>query len=329
MSIHVSQRIGNSLCSQPALLMSALGMMKVQTWITDQATARLFTVMTDIDEQRIKTLGGGSLLIAWQLKDKRVLIIGGGEIGSQRIESILHTDANISLLAPSDGLHPRTRRFLELRNDRITYIDRNLKTADDLELDAINMVLTALDDPVLSAEIVSVCRSHRIPVNAADLPDLCDFYFGAQIRDGPLQIVFSTNGNGPRMAALVRDKIQNALTGYEGEAIRRVGLLRVKLKESAPGVGGNVSKERMRWMTNLCNAWETEDLSALDETMMERLIQEGWERGRKVPTPEEMGLKLRKGRINWNAFQPIPAAAAFAIGVFTTVLILAVRSRRC
>lgn len=284
--------------------------------------------MPDTDEQRIKALGGGSLLIAWQLKDKRVLIIGGGEIGSQRIESILHTDANITVLAPSDGLHPRTRRFLELRNDKITYIDRTLKTADDLELDGIDMVLTALDDPILSAAIISVCRSQRIAVNAADLPDLCDFYFGAQIRDGPLQIVFSTNGNGPRMAALVRNKIQNALTGYEGEAIRRVGMLRVKLKERAPGVGGNVSKERMRWMTNLCNAWEMEELSVLDETMMERLIREGWERARKVPTPKEMGVKQRKGRINWNTLQPIPAAAAFAFGAFTTILILTARTRR-
>ena len=283
------------------------------------------------DKQRIKSLGGGSLLIAWQLKDKCVLIVGGGEIGSQRIESILHTDATIYLLAPSDGLHPRTRQFTELREDRITHMDRTLKCADDIELEGIDMVLTALDDPFLSAEIVSVCRSHRIPVNAADLPDLCDFYFGAQIRDGPLQIVFSTNGNGPRMAALVRNKIKNALSGYEGEAIRQVGLLRVKLKEKAPGIGGDVSKERMRWMTKLCDSWETENLAALDETTMEKLIQEGWEKGRKVPTAEEMGLRPTKGRINWtepwNEVQSIPTVAAFVFGAITATILLTFRDK--
>jgi precorrin-2 dehydrogenase/sirohydrochlorin ferrochelatase len=286
-----------------------------------------------MDEQQIESLGGGSLLIAWQLRHMRVLIVGGGEIASQRILSILHTDAPISLLAPSDGLHPRTRRYLELRNDRITHIDRILKSADDIELEGVHMVLTALDDPVLSAEIVSVCRSRHIPVNAADLPDLCDFYFGAHIRDGPLQIVFSTNGNGPRMAALVRDKIQNALSGYEGDAISRVGLLRVKLKEKAPGVGGDVSKERMRWMTKLCDTWPMEDLAAVDETIMEKLIQEGWEKGRKVPTATEMGLRPTKRRISWamldwKEFQPIPAAAAFALGVISTTILLTFRTRR-
>jgi len=288
--------------------------------------------MSDAEEQRVKSLGGGSLLIAWQLKDKRVLIVGGGEIGSQRIESILHTDANICLLAPSHGLHPRTKRFLELRKDRITHTDRTLKNADDIELEGIDMVLTALDDPVLSAEIVSVCRSHRIPVNAADIPDLCDFYFGAQIRDGPLQIVFSTNGNGPRMAALVRNKIQNSLSGHEGEAIRQVGLLRIKLKEKAPGVGGDVSKERMRWMTKLCDAWEVETLATLDENIMERLIKEGWEKGRKVPTAEDMGLRPTKRRINWTVpwteVRPIPTVAAFVFGIITTTMLMTVRARR-
>lgn len=278
------------------------------------------------DDERIKSLGGGSLLIAWQLKDKRVAIIGGGEVGSQRIESILHTDAKIWLLAPSDGLHPCTRQFLELRNDKITHIDSTLKSGDEIELDGIDMVLTALDDPVLSAEIVSLCRSRRIPVNAADLPDLCDFYFGAQVRDGPLQIVISTNGNGPRMAALVRNKIQNALSGYEGEAIRKVGLLRVKLKEKAPGVGGDVSKERMRWMTELCNRWELEDLAALDEKLMARLIQEGWEKERKVPTAKEIGLKRTRGCVKWstpwNEIQPIPTASAFLFGVVATAIFL-------
>jgi precorrin-2 dehydrogenase/sirohydrochlorin ferrochelatase len=284
--------------------------------------------MPDTEDLQIKSLGAGSLLIAWQLKEKCVLIVGGGEIGSQRVESILHTDAKILLLAPSDGLHPRTRRFLELRSDRITHMDRTLESADDIELEGIDMVLTALDNPVLSAEIVSICRSHRIPVNAADLPDLCDFYFGAQIRDGPLQIVLSTNGNGPRIAALVRNKVQNSLSGYEGEAIRKVGLLRVKLKMKAPGIGGDVSKERMRWMTKLCDAWEMENLASLNEINMEKLIQEGWEKGRKVPTAEEMGVRQMKGR--WTVpyvAQPIPTVAAFFLGAITATIFLTFRAR--
>ena len=71
------------------------------------------------------------------------------------------------------------------------------------------MLLTALEEHSLSRKIVSFCGSLRILVNAADIPDLCDFYFNAHVRDGPHQIAFSTNGNGPRMAALVNTSFRS------------------------------------------------------------------------------------------------------------------------
>lgn len=280
------------------------------------------------DNHKIQSLGGGSLLIAWQLKDKRVLIVGGGEVASQRIESILHTDALITVVAPSQGLHPQAKKLIELRKDRIKYVDHAVKT-EDLELDGIHMVLTALDDHALSHDIVSICRSNRIPVNAADIPELCDFYFNAQIRDGPLQIALSTNGNGPRMAALIRDKVQNALSGHEGDAITKVGILRNKLKERAPGVGGQVGRERMRWMTGVCNAWEMEDLATMNETTMENLLDEGWEKGRKIPTAKDMGIRPKNlAYLGWTVpLHVVPTTAAFALGAITATVLLTFRPR--
>ena len=280
------------------------------------------------DDQKIQSLGGGSLLIAWQLKGKRVLIVGGGEVASQRIKSILHTDALIIVVAPSKGLHPQAKKFIELRKDRITYVDHTVQTVEDLELDGIHMVLTALDEHSLSHEIVSVCRSIRIPVNAADIPDLCDFHFNAQMRDGPLQIAFSTNGNGPRMAALVRNRVQNALSGHEGEAITKVGILRNKLKGRAPGVGGKVGKERMQWMTGVCNAWEMEDLAKLDETMMDNLLDEGWEKGRYIPAAKDLGIKQKKN-LGWAVPQHVAVhtTTAFVLGVITATVLLTFRPR--
>ena len=276
------------------------------------------------DDLRIKKVGGGSLLIAWQLKDKNVLIVGGGEVAAQRLESILTADANITLLSPEKGLHPLTKRIITLRQDRITHHDR--KFQEPGELDNMDMVLTAIDDNELSHRIVMICRERHIPVNAADIPNLCDFYFGAQIRDGPLQIMISTNGNGPRMAALIKARLQTGLSGFEGEAIVKVGQLRNKLKERAPEVGGPLGRERMKWMTNLCNQWEMEDFTLLDEVMMDNLLDEGWEKGRRVPTVQEVGgrQKLRKAI----EFQFLPLATAFLVGVITTGLLLVCRQRR-
>ncbi|KAJ3535039.1 hypothetical protein NMY22_g6669 [Coprinellus aureogranulatus] len=290
-----------------------------------------------------KTVGGGSLLIAWQLKGKKVLIVGGGEVGAQRIDSILATDAHIDLVSPSDGLHPRTRQFLRSYSTRITHFDQPFSFVDKdqdhtaaaqqaINVGAYDMVLTALDDNDLSRRIVEACRALRVPVNAADIPDLCDFYFGGQVRDGPLQIMISTNGNGPRIAALIKDRVKGALSGQEGRALVRAGALRAKLKERAPGVGGEVGKRRMRWMSRVCETWSLEELGSLDDAEMERLLDEGWEQNR-VPPPTQI-LKNYKGVSWWDSVKTtsswsVPSVLSFMAGiVFARVAFSVYQSRR-
>ncbi len=273
-------------------------------------------------------MAGDSLLIAWQLKDKNVLIVGGGDVAAQRINSILATDAHITLVAPSDGLNQRTHHFIAAHPTRITYLDRLFSGADELK--NADMVLTALDDAEVSREVVELCRAERIPVNAADIPHLCDFYFGAQIKDGPLQIMISTNGNGPRMASLIKDKLKKGLTGVEGSAIQKVGELRELLKERAPGIGGEVGRRRMKWVSNLCNAWEMDDLVLLDKPMMLRLLDEGWERN-TIPTLQDIGGRSdRHQKTIYDSFAKetiYPVAVGIVVGSLCTAWILMLNRR--
>jgi precorrin-2 dehydrogenase/sirohydrochlorin ferrochelatase len=266
-----------------------------------------------------------SLLVAWQLKDKRVLIVGGGEIASQRMDSILVTDASIAVIAPEHRLNSRARQLIACHHARITHHDRLFLGPS--ELHNIDMVLTALDDPERSREIVLMCRDARIPVNAADIPDLCDFYFGAQIRDGPLQIMISTNGNGPRLASRIKERLQRALSGGEGEAITKVGRLRTLLKQKAPGIGGDQGRRRMKWMTRLCNEWELEDFAQLDDAMMKSLLEDGWEKDR-ILSLQDVGGTCSTRRYHQNFHSTIPLAVGFFVGVFTTALITFFRHRK-
>ena len=264
-------------------------------------------------------MAGGSLLIAWQLDSKRVLIVGGGEIASQRVESILTTDAKITLISPNDGLSPRTKQLLAEHSDRITYHDRLFSGRE--ELDGMHMVLTALDDFELSKTICTLCRTEKIPVNAADIPAYCDFYFGSQIRQGPLQIMVSTNGNGPKMANLVKRKLEKALSGFEGDAIAKVGELRAQLKSRAPGVGGALGKRRMKWITDVCTTWTMEELALLDHTLIRNLLDEGWENNR-VPTFREIAGGRRTHSIPLS-----PVFACTAIGLCTLVVLAVLRRK--
>ncbi|KAI5124311.1 hypothetical protein M0805_008919 [Coniferiporia weirii] len=264
-------------------------------------------------------IGGGSLILAWQLKNKRVLIVGGGGVSSGRIKSVLTADAFITLIAPRSGLHPLTKFYID-NSDRITYHDRTF--AGESDLAGVDMVLTAIDDVDWSRRICAMCREHRIPVNVADIPPSCDFYFGSQLRKGPLQIMISTNGNGPKLANIVKSRIERCLPENVDRAIENVGILRAKLRQKAPGVGGELGKKRMQWMSSVCTNWELDELAELDEVTMENLLAEGWEKG-SVPRPT--WTKTRQVK----AWRVSDAALATIVGFFIGMIMTVVLSWNC
>ncbi|KAF8431805.1 siroheme synthase [Boletus edulis BED1] len=273
------------------------------------------------------TVGGGSFLIAWQLKSKHVLIVGGGDVASGRIESVLTADARVSVICPSTGLHPLAKKFIDGPH-QITYHDRVFAGAQDLV--GVDMVLSAIDDVAQSRVICSLCRERKIPVNVADIPESCDFYFGSQIRDGPLQIMISTNGQSPKLANLIKKRIERSLPQQAGKAIQKVGELRTRLRERAPGVGGQVSKRRMKWMVDVCTSWEMEELATLNEEMMKRLLDDGWEKN-AIPRPETVGGIRKRGKRTASTLFSFEASVlpmlAFVAGVATATVLLASRTR--
>ncbi|KAG0706355.1 hypothetical protein DFH29DRAFT_995995 [Suillus ampliporus] len=102
--------------------------------------------------------------------------------------------------------------------------------------------------------------------------------------------MISTNGNSPKPANLIQKKVEQNLPEHVRDAITRVGELRTKLKERAPGVGGAIGKRRMRWMIDVCTSWEMEELALLDDQMIRRLLDDGWEKN-AVPSPGELGAR--------------------------------------
>lgn len=153
--------------------------------------------------------------------------------------------------------------------------------------------MTAIDDNPLSREVWEMCKEKRVLVNVADVPPLCDFYFGAQLRQGPLQIMLSTGGMGPRIGALIRDRVRASLPDNLEDAIEGVGELRKDLRKRAPGVGGELGQRRMDWMKGMSEQWGLGELGWLkEEEVRKRALEEGWEKGGKVVTPRDLSLSL-------------------------------------
>ncbi|KAI4282644.1 MAG: hypothetical protein L6R35_005340, partial [Caloplaca aegaea] len=225
--------------------------------------------------------GGGSLILAWQIKNKRVLVVGGGEVAAGRILNVLNADANVTVVSPRDGLNEEVAYRID--KGQVEYVDRKFEPSD---LDDADMVLTAVDDPEASTQIWKLCKEKKVAANIADVPPECDFYFGSVHRDGPLQIMVSTNGNGPKLASIVRKQIAANLPDNIGAAIQKVGLLRRKLRKLAPAT--EEGPKRMQWMSKVCESWSLENLVEMDEDDMERLL--GFYNPGEVPSFDRLRL---------------------------------------
>jgi len=216
------------------------------------------------------------------------------QVAAGRILNLLNADARVSVVCPRSGLNSEVLH--RINNGQAQHIDRVFLPLDLEPSKNVAMVLTAIDDPIASTRIWKYCKKMKVPVNIADVPPECDFYFGSVHRDGPLQIMVSTNGNGPRLAANVRKQIGETLPQGIGESIRKVGMLRRKLRQAAPGKGTEDISKRMTWMSEVCDKWSVDDFNAMDDEDMRHLIQY-YEPG-TVPSFEEIRLGS-KGDVVW------------------------------
>jgi precorrin-2 dehydrogenase/sirohydrochlorin ferrochelatase len=187
------------------------------------------------------------------------------QVAAGRIVNVLNADAVVTVVSPRDGLNDEVAYRIEQK--QVHYVDRKFEPSD---LDGVDMVLTAVDDPEASSQIYKLCHEKRIPANIADVPPECDFYFGSVHRDGPLQIMVSTNGNGPKLANIVRRQIAANLPYNIGAAVQRVGMLRRKLRKVAPTQ--DEGPKRMQWMSKVCEQWTLDDLCDMTEEDMEMLL---------------------------------------------------------
>lgn len=176
---------------------------------------------------------------------------------------------------------------------QVRHVDRVFLPLDVEPDKNVAMVLTAIDDADASTRIWKYCKKLKIPANIADVPPECDFYFGSVHRDGPLQIMVSTNGNGPRIAASLRRQIAKTIPEGTGEAIARVGQLRRTLRVKVPGQRTEDISRRMDWMSRICDQWSTQDFNAMDEADMEYVVT--FFDSSVVPSFEDVRLRRRPG----------------------------------
>src|SRR5438067_1850177 len=135
-----------------------------------------------------------------RLSGRRCVVVGGGEIGLEKVEGLLACDGEVVLVAPE--AHPELERLAaegSIRWERREY------RADDL--DRTFLVIAATSNTDVNIAVYEDGEARAMLVNVVDVPPLCNFILPAIFRSGPLAIAISTAGASPAPAKRMRDQL--------------------------------------------------------------------------------------------------------------------------
>ena len=143
-----------------------------------------------------------------KLHQLRMVIIGGGEVGYEKLSFILKSspEANITMVAT--WFSDEVKSLLKDGNYQVKTI---IKAFEPIDLQGFDLVIAATDDRKLNEQIHQAAKNRQQLINVADTPDLCDFYLGSIVTKGPLKIAISTNGKSPTFAKRFRQMLETAL----------------------------------------------------------------------------------------------------------------------
>lgn len=139
------------------------------------------------------------------IKCKNVLVVGGGNIASRRVKTLLGFECNIIIVSPSSSDY-----ILELANSgRVTLIERNF-LEDDLQ--GVFLATATTDNREVNFNVGRLAREIGIFVSVADSKEESNFYFPAIANHDECIIAIGSNGENHKRVSRLAQAIRSQST---------------------------------------------------------------------------------------------------------------------
>ncbi|MFQ3210322.1 MAG: uroporphyrin-III C-methyltransferase/precorrin-2 dehydrogenase/sirohydrochlorin ferrochelatase [Colwellia sp.] len=136
------------------------------------------------------------------------MVIGGGDVAARKIELLLKTTTNITVMAAS--LTEGVERLIN--ENKLNWLNHNYQAG---LLSKITLVIAATDDTVVNEQVYYEAIGFNILANVVDQPALCTYITPAIIDRAPMIIALSSSGSAPILIRMLREQIEKILPqGY-------------------------------------------------------------------------------------------------------------------
>jgi precorrin-2 dehydrogenase/sirohydrochlorin ferrochelatase len=149
-----------------------------------------------------------------RLSGRPCLVVGGGDVGLEKVEGLLACDGDVTLVAPAAV--PELERLSgegSIRWERRAFAES--------DLDGRFLAIAATNQTEVNISVYEGAERRSMLVNVVDVPPLCNFILPAIVRSGPLAIAISTAGASPALAKRIRSEIAEGF----GEPYARLAVI--------------------------------------------------------------------------------------------------------
>jgi precorrin-2 dehydrogenase/sirohydrochlorin ferrochelatase len=207
------------------------------------------------------------LPICLNLENRRAVVVGGGNVGTQKVRDFLGCGAEVHVISPMVSDYIRDQAAA----GRVTLSERGYAAGDCA---GAFLVVVATDDPEVNAAIYAEASAAGQLVNVCDDPPHCNYIFASKIERGPLTLSIFTHGTAPAFARRVRRELE-AWLGPEYEAL---ALLLAELRPRIKALEGLTQPDRQRIFERLVYSelllMLREGRDADAQALAERLVRE-------------------------------------------------------
>jgi precorrin-2 dehydrogenase / sirohydrochlorin ferrochelatase len=157
------------------------------------------------------------------LKDKKCVVVGGGNVALRKICTLLECHARVNVISPV-----LCKKVKDLaRTNKIKVSLRKYRKGD---LRKAFIAVIATNDEYINEKITEEAYKERVLLNVVDNPDISDFIVPSILNRGDLTIAVSTGGKSPALARKIRMKLEGEIGEEYARLVEIVNDIRIGFK---------------------------------------------------------------------------------------------------
>ncbi len=161
------------------------------------------------------------------LRGRPCVVVGGGAVAQEKVESLLDAGARVTVVSPS-----LTAALEALAaTHEVVHHPRAYRRGD---LDDAVLAYVAVEDDAVRAAVAAEAAASRVLVNVVDVPQLSTFISPAVVRRDAVVVAVSTGGASPALARRLREELEERVGPEYGVAATILARVRPIIQSAEP-----------------------------------------------------------------------------------------------